>query len=52
VYVSYDTSTGGKHSKVGLPAGEKADVEFEGDWMIRAVMAGESASSQNEPKTE
>jgi hypothetical protein len=35
VYVSYDTSTGGKHSKVGLPNKPAADVDFKGDWMIR-----------------
>ena len=35
VYVSYDTSTGGKHSKVGLPNKPAAKVDFKGDWMIR-----------------
>jgi hypothetical protein len=40
VFVSYDTSTGGKHSKVGLPGGEEPKgVEFGGDWMIRALLA-------------
>jgi RNA polymerase sigma-70 factor (ECF subfamily) len=38
VYVSYDTSTGGKHSKVGLPGKEGAAVDFGGDWMIEAVI--------------
>ncbi|HLA83771.1 MAG TPA: PEGA domain-containing protein [Thermoguttaceae bacterium] len=40
VYVSYDTSSGGKHSKFGLPEGEKTDVEFGGDWMIRVDLIG------------
>ena len=35
VYVSYDTSTGGKHSKAGLPNKPAVDVDFKGDWMIR-----------------
>ena len=44
VYVSYDTSSGGKHSKVGLPGGEEPQgVDFGGDWMIRAEMAEESS---------
>lgn len=39
VYVSYDTSTGGKHSKVGLPGQDAAAVNFGGDWMIRVKLA-------------
>ncbi len=39
VYVSYDTSTGGQYSKIGLPQGEKRDVSFGGDWMIRVDLA-------------
>jgi RNA polymerase sigma-70 factor (ECF subfamily) len=35
VYVSYDTSSGGKHSKTGLPGQPMADVDFGGDWMVR-----------------
>lgn len=38
VYVSYDTSTGGKHSKVGLPGKASSPVDFGGDWMIEAVI--------------
>ena len=42
VCVSYDTSTGGNHSKIGLPGNIKPrDVDFGGDWMIRAVLAAE-----------
>ncbi len=37
VYVSYDTSTGGKYSKSGLPGLEPDDVEFGGDWMIELL---------------
>ena len=39
VYVSYDTSTGGQHSKVGLPGGTPEDVDFSGDWMIQVNAA-------------
>lgn len=35
VYVSYDTSTDGQHSKIGLPGQTPEDVEFGGDWMIQ-----------------
>jgi RNA polymerase sigma-70 factor (ECF subfamily) len=38
VYVSYDTSSGGKHSKSGLPGQQSADVDFGGDWMIRVQL--------------
>lgn len=38
VYVSYDTSTGGQHSKVGLPGQEPSPVDFGGDWMVEAVL--------------
>ncbi len=36
VYVSYDTSTGGEHSRTGLPGQEPKAIAFGGDWMIRA----------------
>jgi hypothetical protein len=39
VYVSYDTSTGGKHSRVGLPGARTSKVTFGGDWMIEATLA-------------
>lgn len=38
VYVSFDTSTGGKHSRTGLPGGTLSKVNFGGDWMIQAVL--------------
>lgn len=34
VFVSYDTSTKGKYSKVGLPGMAFQDVDMGGDWMI------------------
>ncbi len=39
VYVSYDTSTGGEHSRTGLPGKEAKPTPFGGDWMIRAYIA-------------
>ena len=39
VYVSFDTSSGGKFSKTGLPGLESKDVDFGGDWMIELVPA-------------
>jgi RNA polymerase sigma-70 factor (ECF subfamily) len=36
VYVSFDTSTGGKFSRVGLPGLSSSQVNFGGDWMIQA----------------
>jgi Sigma-70, region 4 len=39
VYVSYDTSTGGKHSRVGLPGARTSNVTFGGDWMVEATLA-------------
>jgi beta-lactamase regulating signal transducer with metallopeptidase domain len=40
VYVSYDTSTKGKHSRVGLAGDEKPQsVNFGGDWMIQVITA-------------
>lgn len=39
VYVSFDTSTGGKHSLVGLPGLPTARPRRGGDWMIEAVLA-------------
>jgi beta-lactamase regulating signal transducer with metallopeptidase domain len=46
VYVHYDTSTGGKYSQIGLPGEECVDVDFGGDWMIRAKLADASANVQ------
>jgi hypothetical protein len=39
VYVSFDTSTGGRHSLVGLPGLPTAKPRRGGDWMIEAVLA-------------
>ncbi|MCL2105059.1 MAG: hypothetical protein FWH21_08435 [Kiritimatiellaeota bacterium] len=39
VYVSYDTSTGGQHSKIGLPGKESEDITFAGDWMIQVTVS-------------
>jgi len=39
VYVSYDTSTGGRHSLVGLPGLPTSRFRRGGDWMIEAVLA-------------
>jgi hypothetical protein len=39
VYVSFDTSTGGKHSLTGLPGNPTARMRRGGDWMIEAVLA-------------
>ncbi len=40
VYVSYDTSTKGKNSRVGLPGGdaEPKETEFKGDWMVQVIL--------------
>jgi hypothetical protein len=39
VYVSFDTSTGGRHSLTGLPGTPTARMRRGGDWMIEAVLA-------------
>jgi hypothetical protein len=39
VYVSYDTSTGGKFSRVGLPGIPAEETDFGGDWMIEVLLA-------------
>jgi hypothetical protein len=39
VFVSYDTSTAGKHSRQGLPGIAARSVGFGGDWMIEAILA-------------
>ena len=38
VYVSYDSSTDGKRSRMGLPGTEMKQPEFTGDWMIEAIV--------------
>jgi hypothetical protein len=39
VYVSYDADTSGDRSLVGLPGLESKKPDFEGDWMIRAILS-------------
>jgi hypothetical protein len=40
VYVSYDTATKGKYSRIGLAGDEEPkEVDFDGDWMVRVVLA-------------
>jgi RNA polymerase sigma factor (sigma-70 family) len=39
VYVSFDTTTGGKFSRIGLPGMPSSEVNFGGDWMIQAIFA-------------
>ena len=41
VYVSYDTSTKGKYSRVGLPGDkeEPKETDFKGDWMVQLILA-------------
>jgi hypothetical protein len=38
VYVSYDTSTGGEYSLMGIPAIEPEPTDFKGDWMVQAMV--------------
>jgi len=38
VYVSFDASTGGKHSQGGLPGIKPKEVNF-GDWMVEVILA-------------
>ncbi len=41
VYLSYDTSTGGEHSRVGLPGDETPpkETDFQGDWMVQLLLS-------------
>jgi len=39
VYVSYDKSTGGKHSRIGLPGTPATEPRFGGDWMIELILS-------------
>jgi hypothetical protein len=41
VYVSYDTSTKGEHSRVGLPGDEEEpkETDFGGDWMVQVMLS-------------
>jgi hypothetical protein len=38
VYLSFDTSSGGQHSKTGVPGGTSAQVTTGGDWMVQALL--------------
>ena len=40
VYLSYDTETKGKHSRVGLAGDEKEpkETDFGGDWMVQVLL--------------
>ena len=38
VYVSYDTSSNGKHSLVGLPGMKAVPTKQEADWMVRLMV--------------
>jgi beta-lactamase regulating signal transducer with metallopeptidase domain len=39
VYVSYDTSTKGEHSRVGFNDQDAKETQFGGDWMVQAMLA-------------
>lgn len=39
VYVSYDTSTKGQHSRIGSDGEDVRKTDFKGDWMVRALLA-------------
>jgi hypothetical protein len=39
VYVSFDTSAGGEHSRIGLPVIKPKETNPRGDWMIEAVLS-------------
>jgi RNA polymerase sigma factor (sigma-70 family) len=38
IFVSFDTSSGGKHSRQGLPGIPSSALRFDGDWMIEAMV--------------
>jgi len=40
VFVSYDNSSGGRHSRQGLPGLPSSALRFGGDWMIEAMVEG------------
>lgn len=46
VYVSYDTSTKGEHSRTGLPGEEQKpkETDFKGDWMVQVILAKPKAA--------
>ena len=38
VYVSYDTSTKGKYSRIGLTDEDAKETDFQGDWMVQVLV--------------
>jgi hypothetical protein len=44
IYVSFDTSTQGVYSKMGLPGLKAEDVDFGGDWMIQVLLSDAPSS--------
>ncbi len=38
VYISFDTSTAGQHSKLAVPGGDFHEVSTGGDWMVQALL--------------
>jgi hypothetical protein len=38
VYVSFDTSSAGKYSKIGVPGGKSQAVNTGGDWMVESLL--------------
>ena len=48
VYVSYDTSTEGKYSRIGLPPDQEArQTKFAGDWMVQVMMVKKAFPESN-----
>ena len=47
VYVSYDTSTKGEHSRVGLAGDDKEPkaIDVAGDWMVQVLLATPKSQS-------
>jgi hypothetical protein len=39
VYISYDSSTGGEHSRIGLPGIKPSETNPGADWMIEVLLA-------------
>jgi RNA polymerase sigma-70 factor (ECF subfamily) len=50
VYVSYDTSTKGEYSRVGLPGDkdEPKETDFKGDWMVQLLLAKSPESKRED----
>lgn len=39
VYVSYDTSTKGQYSRIGMSNEDAKETDFKGDWMVQVLLA-------------